>query len=206
MHDMVQKSTRDRSGGRGRPPSFDRDAVVTAAMRSIWTNGASATTLARLEAATGADRSTIYNSFGGKDGLLQEASAAYVEQVEEFLFAPMLEGTAGVDDLVEFLDRLADQQGNDDYPVGCFIVNDLTSADRDVEATDRYLRRLDAGVSGSLGRAVERGELDTATAADLAPTIVAVVIGANAAVRQTGPEVAAAMIRSARNLVIAARA
>jgi AcrR family transcriptional regulator len=72
---MVQ-NTSPSSQRLGRRPGFDSEAVVAAAIVAFWAKGFEATTLSDLEAATGVDRSSIYNSFGGKEGLYRSAAAA----------------------------------------------------------------------------------------------------------------------------------
>ena len=53
---MVENSTPSSKNLGGRPPEFDRDAVLTAAVEAFWTGGFKETTVADLEAATGVSR------------------------------------------------------------------------------------------------------------------------------------------------------
>lgn len=92
---------------------------MAAVIIAFWVKGVEATTLSDLEAATGVDRSSIYNSFGGKEGLCRSATSAYVESAEEVLFEPLYKGTAGIADLIEFLDRIAANLGAGTNPQGC---------------------------------------------------------------------------------------
>lgn len=200
MHGMVQKAT-SPAKRLGRPPTFDRTAVVDAAVRAFWDKGVSHTTLRDLEDATGADRSTLYNSFDGKAGLHRAAADAYVEQVEQVLFAPLLHGTEGLADVEEFLDRLRFQMASARNPAGCFVVNDLAAPDRDAAATDRYLRGLRSGVRSALGRAAERGEIASSAVAGLAETVVGAVLGANLVHRHAGTDTARAMLDGIRAVV-----
>jgi TetR/AcrR family transcriptional repressor of nem operon len=162
----------------GRRPAFDREAVVSSAMRLFWAKGFAATTLNDLEAETGVDRSTIYNSFGGKNGLYRSAAAAYIDLSEELLFEPLSRGTEGIVDIVEFLARLADVLGSDSNPPGCLIVNDM-AADRDEEATDRYLACLEGGFRTALERAAGAGEIDPGTSVRRAQFMTAAILGVN---------------------------
>lgn len=179
MHRVVDKSTR-----RGRPPSFDHDAVVDAAMRAFWDRGFEGTSLSDLEAATGADRSTLYNSFGGKAGLYREAAGRYVDLVEEHLFAPLTVGERGLEDIVDFFDRLGEQFDPGAHPPGCLIVNDLTALDHDQAASDRYLDRLSDGLQTALQRAAASGEIDPSHVDELAEVLTAAVIGINTIARR----------------------
>jgi len=162
----------------GRRPSFDREAVVAAAIIPFWAKGFEATTLSDLESATGLDRSSIYNSFGGKDGLYRSAAAAYVDGAEDLLFEPLHKGTRGVADIIEFLDRLEENLGAGTNPPGCLIVNDMT-ATVDHKATNRYLARLEEGLLTALERASGSGETQASMSVQRCQLLAAAILGVN---------------------------
>lgn len=169
----------------GRRPEFDREAVVAAAITAFWAKGFDATTLSDLEAATGIDRSSIYNSFGGKEGLYRSAASAYVDSAEEVLFEPLFDGLGGAADIIEFLDRLAENLGAGTNPDGCLIVNDMASTvDRD--ASHRYLVRLQDGFDVALARASESNEINAGMNAQRSHVLVAAILGVNIAHRNGG--------------------
>ncbi len=174
---MVQKAS-VTSKRLGRRPGFDRESVVAAAITAFWAKGFEATTLSDLEDATGVDRSSIYNSFGGKEGLYRSAAAAYVNSAEDVLFAPLHNGTAGVADIVEFLDRLAQKLGAGTNPQGCLIVNDMIAA-VDQQSTNRYLTRLQDGFSAALERASKSGETNPNMNAQRSELLTAAILGVN---------------------------
>jgi AcrR family transcriptional regulator len=180
---MVQKPNPQPSRP-GRRPGFDREAVISAAIAPFWSKGFEATTLEELEAATGVDRSTIYNSFGGKKGLHYSAAMAYVDLSQDRLFAPLTTGSAGIADIVEFLDRLAGLLGSGENPPGCLIVNDM-AADITHDATDRYLESLQSGILAALERASDAGETDPARNAQRSQTLTAAILGVNLAHRRS---------------------
>lgn len=62
---------------RGRPRSFDRDAVLQQAMRMFWERGYESTSLADLTSATGLKPPSLYAAFGSKEGLFREAVELY---------------------------------------------------------------------------------------------------------------------------------
>lgn len=174
---MVQKAS-PSPRRLGRRPGFDRDAVVSAAIPPFWAKGFAATTLSDLEAATGVDRSTIYNSFGGKNGLYRSAAATYVDLSLDALFEPLHQGTGGIADIVEFLDRLVDALGSGNNPPGCLIVNDMT-ADIDHEATNRYLDCLQGGLGAALERAAATGDIEPETKTQRRQFLTAAILGVN---------------------------
>jgi TetR/AcrR family transcriptional repressor of nem operon len=174
---MVQNASPPRKRV-GRRPSFDREVVVAAAIVPFWAKGFEATTLSDLESATGLDRSSIYNSFGGKEGLYRSAAAAYVDGAEQLLFEPLFKGNDGVADIIEFFDRLAENLGAGPNPPGCLIVNDMSDA-VDKESTNRYLTRLEDGMRSALTRASESGETEPSMNAQRCQLLSAAILGVN---------------------------
>ena len=175
---MVQKATpRSAAEGkrRGRPPKFDRDAVIDAAIGAFWDRGLEATTLPDLEAATGIDRSTLYGSFGGKQGLYELATERYLDTAEARLFAPLIEGTDdGLADIVEFLSRLRTGLTTAEVS-GCLVINNI-ARDDDPRPGERYRQLLQHGLVAALRRADEVPEEAVGSRAGL---IGAAVIGVN---------------------------
>jgi TetR/AcrR family transcriptional repressor of nem operon len=74
-----------------RPLSFERALALDAAMNLIWARGYRGASLADLVDATGLNKSSIYNSFGNKHGVLSEVidhyTAAQVGMLEALLAA-----------------------------------------------------------------------------------------------------------------------
>jgi TetR/AcrR family transcriptional regulator, copper-responsive repressor len=62
-------------------PKFDEGAVIAAAVNVFWRHGYAAASINDLTDATGLSRSSLYQRFGDKDGLFQEALAAYTERL-----------------------------------------------------------------------------------------------------------------------------
>ncbi len=148
LHGMVQKAAK-----RGRPPKFDHEAVVAAAIGAFMRSGFDATTLDDLERATGVDRSTLYNSFGGKQGLYDAATSGYLDRAEAWLFEPLTGGTEhGYADVLTFLGRLREGLSATDAIPGCLIVNDMAVGSAP-EAATRYRVQLERGLEAALTRA-----------------------------------------------------
>ena len=62
-------------------PQFDEVAVIAAAIGVFRRHGYAAAAISDLTEATGLSRSSLYQRFHDKDGLFQEALAAYTERV-----------------------------------------------------------------------------------------------------------------------------
>lgn len=162
----------------GRPPGFDEAAVVNNALAAFWAKGFAKTTIGDLEEATGVDRSTIYNSFGGKRGLYDRAATEYVRRGEEELLAPLTEGTAGIDGIVEFLDRLQAVQHDDSSPPGCLIMNDLVAPTNEA-VSGRYMTALRRGLNAAIERSNRTDNTDPTANSARVDTLLAAIIGIN---------------------------
>ena len=172
---MVQKA----AAKRGRPPKFDREVVISAAIGAFFEKGYENTTLADLETATGVDRSTLYNSFDGKAGLYALATTTYLENAELWLFEPLHHGDReGYGDLLEFLARLRLGLTSPEAIPGCLIVNDM-AAQTAPDAAAHYRQRIEGGLVAALERAADP------TAAERASLLTASILGVNLVSKMT---------------------
>lgn len=166
---------------RGRPPAFDRTDVVARAVNAFFESGYDGTTLADLEAATGVDRSTLYNSFGGKHGLYEMATSSYLDRAEASLFGPLhdreVDGWTAIREFIERL-RLGLVSSVENSP-GCLIVNDMAARSAP-QAAVRYRQSLEAGLVAALERT---GAPDTRARAGVLSTVV---VGLNLVSKSTG--------------------
>jgi AcrR family transcriptional regulator len=98
-------------------PQFDETAVITAAMGVFWRRGYAAASISDLTEATGLSRSSLYQRFRDKDGLFQEALAAYTERVMRRMKSAKADNARG---RLEALLRgyLSDRSSR---PAGCLI-------------------------------------------------------------------------------------
>lgn len=194
---MVKNASAKPKNLGGRPPAFDRKAVISAAVFAFWSKGFNATTLTDLEDATGVDRSSLYKSFGGKNGLYESAAAAYLAVADEQLFHPLHHGTDGIIDILEFIDILSNSYRSDS-PKGCFIVNDMATV-ANFDPTQRYLERLEGGFRAALERASTKGQIDTQTVEQRRQFLTAAFIGINLVHRHaTDPTAAYTLIDGVR--------
>ncbi|MEM8645620.1 MAG: helix-turn-helix domain-containing protein, partial [Pseudomonadota bacterium] len=58
---------------------FNEDEALEAAMRAFWQRGYEATSLSDLEAATGLNKSSLYNAFESKEALFVRCLERYSE-------------------------------------------------------------------------------------------------------------------------------
>ncbi|MBS0420970.1 MAG: TetR/AcrR family transcriptional regulator [Proteobacteria bacterium] len=123
----------------GRPLSFDKHQALEAATMLIWSRGYHAASMAELVAATGLNKSSLYNSFGSKHQVLTEAidhyTTAQVRMLNSLLAAKGFR--TGVRALLDSI-----IESNNDGR-GCLLVNcaaELAPRDR------RIARRVRAGL------------------------------------------------------------
>lgn len=123
---------------RGRPPSFDRDTVLRAALQRFRTHGFAGTSLDDLADATGLARPSLYAAFGDKRALY----IAALERTHQWLSAAF-EGLRKADlPLRELLHRVFSSTidvylTGEAGPSGCIAVNTAAAeavTDRDIRA------------------------------------------------------------------------
>jgi len=132
---------------KGRPALFDPNRVVEQVADLFWERGYDGVSMSDITAATGLSKSSLYNSFGGKDALFEIALKQYHTQTVQ-AGADWLSLDDGVDPM-DKLDQLFagpadDVHGRGDAR-GCFMCN--TSADGLGRAPD-----IDTLVGGGFAR------------------------------------------------------
>ncbi|WP_262691932.1 TetR/AcrR family transcriptional regulator [Kordiimonas aestuarii] len=101
-----------------RPSKYDRDKVATAIMNTFWEHGYEATSLDRLEKATGLKRTSLYNAFGDKQAMFKAALDRYNNTVGTPLVAMLEQGDprAGIE---AFFNAQYDMLSDVLSPPGC---------------------------------------------------------------------------------------
>ncbi len=187
MDHVIQKTTDsfekpERRSRPGRPAAFDRDEVVAGAIELFWRNGYDGTPLDAISTELGISRSTLYASFGGKDGLWASANDAYLTNVETVIVEPLLTGAGGLSDIDAFLERVGEVVLSDHFPAGCLVIN--ASADTgDKTILNRYVEMFRRALTTALERAANHGELDPNSIESTAAMLVTHVIGLNIAAK-----------------------
>ena len=171
----------------GRHREFDEAEVVEKAMRAFWKNGWRDTTPQRLVEATGLSRSSLYATFGSKQGLFLAALDLYIVQQHSFLTELLADGT-----LREALERMYSLIVDNMRPRGggmtCLVVSSLLEVpaedDETVARVARGQAQMTAVYEARFQRAIDEGELDgTRTAGELARFIATVNNGIQLAAR-----------------------
>ena len=105
-----------------RPREFDEEEVVASAMAVFWCEGFDGSSFDALEEATGLNRSSLYNAFGGKSELFAAALEAYSDGPCAALHRP-LSDRSGSAALRGYLDGLISFLRSPSGGLGCLMVN-----------------------------------------------------------------------------------
>jgi AcrR family transcriptional regulator len=103
-------------------PQFDEAAVIAVAIGVFWRQGYAAASISDLTEATGLSRSSMYQRFHDKDGLFEEALAAYTQRVLRRMSAVKADTARGK--LEELLRAFL--PGGSPRPAGCLIARSCT--------------------------------------------------------------------------------
>nr|WP_295870744.1 TetR/AcrR family transcriptional regulator [uncultured Chitinophaga sp.] len=120
---------------RGRPTTYDNDAVVLKAQEVFWEKGYSATSLQDLQAATQMGSGSLYNTFrGGKKELFSKALQQRREAFQAFK-RELKQHPSPVSLIKDFFRSLADADEHT-HLKGCIVANTVTAlafVDQDLE-------------------------------------------------------------------------
>lgn len=189
----------------GPKPGFDRDIVLDCLVELFWDNGYTSTSHEMMRAATGLSGSSLYNSFGDKRSIFDQVLERY-HQRSVMLIQPLLDGSAGISDLLAWVEVLGDRVADPNAPGGCLMVatmGTLIGAEPDVRRrTGENLDRVRRAIMSTVERAVELDEIEPSRAAPLAASLTAAYVGIlTVASGSDGPTVALDMVRGIEGLI-----
>ena len=147
---------------RGRPRSFDTDAVLAAVRDTFWRHGYAGTSMDQLAAATGLHKPSLYGAFGDKKKLYLAALNHYLAEVSAD-FAEALARPSWRESASELLDQSIELflRGKDGAN-GCFMMHTAmteTNSDPEILAVVRdAMDRLDRAMTRRFRIAIEAGE------------------------------------------------
>jgi TetR/AcrR family transcriptional repressor of nem operon len=148
---------------RGRPRSFDTDAVVERAMGVFWSRGYHGTALPDLLQATRLSRGSLYAAFGGKHALFLRALDRYIADALARIDGELGPRHAPVEGLRLFLAGYVERTSGASGRRGCLLVAtamELAGHDADVEGRIRgFFKAMEARLTGAFARAKAAGEL-----------------------------------------------
>ncbi|MFP1682352.1 TetR/AcrR family transcriptional regulator [Alloalcanivorax sp. C16-1] len=174
-----------------RPREFDETRVLDAAMHCFWHQGYESTSVRTLARSMNLTSASLYNTFGDKRTLYQQALARYVqtgfeERVRRFEQQPPRAA------LRAFFEDVVERSLRDDEHKGCLLVNsalELAPHDPDFQrAINAVLRRVEAFFLRCAKAGQRDGSIaDRHAATDLARFLLGVLMGIRVLAR-TRPE------------------
>lgn len=162
---------------RGRPPAFDRAAVLARAAETFWRLGYEGASIVDLTGAMGITAQSLYAAFGSKAALYQAALdwylASFATMTAEMLAAPDPLGT-----LAAWLEAQADLFSAPTHPPGCMISTALLGAAAENEAVARLVAEMREGTIAQMRARLERARDEGELAPGSDPAALARFVGA----------------------------
>ncbi|TVL94061.1 TetR/AcrR family transcriptional regulator [Streptomyces sp. SAJ15] len=125
--DATNERTDERTGRRGRPRSFDRDAALRAATIEFWERGYEAVSIADLTRVMHIKAPSLYAAFGDKKTLFEEAVEAYVQEFGGYLAPALTEEPTARRGVARLLREAAASHTLPGHPRGCMIITAATN-------------------------------------------------------------------------------
>ncbi len=136
---------------------FDRDAAVEAAVKVFWRKGFMATSMEDIKAATGVKESSLYNTFGNKEGLYKEALERYrMKVMGSFAVLPHLEQP--LETLRKTFLNIAHLATTEEGAAGCMLMNSAMELGAEYPDIAAYARESYALIEEWFFETVKRGQ------------------------------------------------
>ena len=143
-----------------RPIEYNRDEVLKKAMRLFWSLGYEQTSVRDVLDATGFNRHSLYEEFGGKDGLFKAVLEFYKENIAQQVISPLTKKESDIETLrAIFKERAA----HDQTQLGCLFTNTANikqCLDGELfQLTKAYNRKVEKAFQTCITHAQEKGQV-----------------------------------------------
>lgn len=161
--------------------TFDTDEVLEKAMLLFWEKGYEHTSMSDLFAVMGISRQSLYNTFGNKRSLFEAALERYrLDYLDKYLL-PMEGADSGINDVIDYMNLVANALGGQDPRIGCFYANsnselsafDSFSAARFAE----FYQRVKSAFKNSLTNEIARGWAPRQDIEGMLPMLISLAYG-----------------------------
>ncbi len=130
----------------GRPRSFDKEAVLDAAVLVFWEKGYEGASLDDLTTAMGINRPSLYATFGNKHGLFLASIDRYVAVQGARQAAPLREEPNLKSAISGYYREIIRTVASDETPCGCLVASVATEvAERDETVRAKIAGNLKKG-------------------------------------------------------------
>lgn len=152
----------------GRPMEFDPEHALDAAMEVFWCKGYEAASLTELLKAMSLSKSSLYQTFGGKQVLFQKCLARYQDRFARELTVQLNRAPSGLQFICDIFEWVAGTAQEPAGAKGCLVANSANEfGQRDpvfAKPIAQGLQRLEAIFKVAVKRAQQEG--DVAASAD----------------------------------------
>ncbi|MGX1755797.1 TetR/AcrR family transcriptional regulator [Streptomyces lydicus] len=157
---------------------FNPDIVLDDALQIFWRQGLPTTGIQALVTATGVSRSSLYATFGSKDGLYAAALGRYIAQHSIPAFAHLSSAASGLTAIEEFFSGLIEVRCSG--PVagwGCMVTNAYAGPECTAPGIHTLLEEhhtmLEGAMRTALGTAEDLGQLQPDSDLDASAAVLA---------------------------------
>ena len=192
---------------RGPDKQFDREQALDKAMEVFWAQGYEATGVTELLQEMGIGRQSMYDTFGNKRSLFQEALRRYADEYAGRMIT-ILEAPGSplgnIDNLFDFWQEMLRERG----ACGCLMGNtaaELGPHDPEMAAALRFgFERLEQALANTFRRAQAEGELAVDLDADALASLLVVTGQGTALVSKLhgDPRLARRVLSGFRSLLV----
>ncbi len=174
----VEKAVKKITRPRGRPPEFNQEQALAAALQVFWARGYEGASMTELVEALGINKPSIYAAFGNKEALFHRALEMYISGPAAFVSDAMREATArkvAEKFLLGAVEFLTDKT----HPAGCMIIQGALTCGQGSELIQQELAKqrqaLEANFRHRFELAQSAGDLPaTADSAVLAKYLITI--------------------------------
>ena len=167
---------------------FDRKSVLRKAVHVFWSRGFDSTNLPELLEAMGLSKSSLYETFGDKEKLFEEAIDLYAKEIAASKIEKLLNASSVKVGFQAFFAEQIRCCTDRKYPGGCFMANTSTSLDNVPPALAKKIRksveRMHALFLSQIQKGQKAGEIPRVKdASALASAIIGTSMGMNVMAR-----------------------
>lgn len=138
--------------------SFDESEALLDAMAVFWKKGYEGTSISDLIDATGINRGSLYNAFGGKRQIFCEALKKYDRENRRAWLAELEALDEPKRALTVFFDELVTEASDDKEKKGCFLINTAVEFDTHDQDTRAVIKAGLKELEGFFRRCIEVGQ------------------------------------------------
>lgn len=124
-----------------RPPEFDRAQALVRALHLFWEKGYERTTVRDLTEVMDISAPSLYNAFGSKQQLFDEAVAEYTSSPSRVIPPGLRERTSRAV-FAKILEVAVREYSNAERPRGCFVISDPVLASERQLGREAILARM----------------------------------------------------------------